>query len=73
MISDGFWLSREQPTACSGFLGWGLSSAWRRPRATPIPASWGGLARNPFAELRQVVAELLALPAGDRRAMMTCA
>jgi acetylornithine deacetylase/succinyl-diaminopimelate desuccinylase-like protein len=59
VISDGLWVSRKQPTCASalrGFLGMDLSLETGEGDAHS--GIVGGLARNPLAELMQLVADL---------------
>lgn len=59
VISDGLWLSREQPSSCSGLRGWlGVHLVLQTADGDAHSGIVGGLARNPLAELMQLVAEL---------------
>jgi acetylornithine deacetylase/succinyl-diaminopimelate desuccinylase-like protein len=59
IISDGLWVSRRRPTCLSALRGWlGLELALETGRGEAHSGIVGGLARNPLAELMQVVSEL---------------
>lgn len=59
VISDGLWVSRDQPTCASGLRGWlGIELSLETGEGDAHSGIVGGLARNPLAELMQLVADL---------------
>lgn len=59
VISDGLWVSRRQPTCLSGLRGWlGLELLLETGDGEAHSGIVGGVARNPLAELAQLVTEL---------------
>lgn len=59
VISDGLWVSRKQPTCASGIRGFvGIELTLETGEGDAHSGIVGGLARNPIAELMQLVADL---------------